>query len=169
MIDVNDINNFSGIIEIIVIILIFGGERCYEYYFKKKELRKEWYYKIFIDPNLVKIEDFFESAKENFQKSQKHLEANSKKMSHSDFVREATVVKGEFQKMKRRFEKEVISPISFSNKDISEELTKILQDLEDFYTENVDKVESKKENSFDNTLVIAKIKVYQELFKPINN
>ena len=90
-------------------------------------------------------------------------------MSHSDFVREATVVKGEFQKMKRRFEKEVISPISFSNKDISEELTKILQDLEDFYTENVDKVESKKENSFDNTLVIAKIKVYQELFKPINN
>ena len=89
-------------------------------------------------------------------------------MSHDDFLREATVVKGEFQKMKRRFEKEVISPISFSNKDISEELTKILQDLEDFYTENVDKFES-EENTFDNTLVIAKIKVYQELFKPINN
>ena len=40
MIDVNDINNFSGIIEIIVIILIFGGERCYEYYSKKKNLGK---------------------------------------------------------------------------------------------------------------------------------
>lgn len=53
-------------------------------------------------------------------------------------------------------------------KDISEELTKILQDLEDFYTENVDKVEGKK-NSFDNILVIAKIKVYQELFIGLNN
>ena len=71
------INDFSNLIQIIVVVLIFGGERYYEYHFRKKELIKEWYYKIFIDPNLEKIELFFKSVKEEFEKSQQHLKSIS--------------------------------------------------------------------------------------------
>lgn len=174
------INDFSNLIQIIVVVLIFGGERYYEYYFRKKELIKEWYYKIFIDPNLEKIELFFKSVKEEFEKSQQHLKSISYICSVNDFTKEVAIANGKFQEKKRNFESEVISPISFSNKDISEELTEILRDLEDFYIINVSDIQNQqntsiidtkifKTNIIDTKIFKTKDKIYNTLFKPINN
>ena len=164
------INDFSNLMQIIVVVLIFGGERYYEYHFRKKELIKEWYYKIFIDPNLEKIELFFKSVKEEFKESQQHLKSISYICSVDDFNKKVAIASGKFQENKRNFESEIIYPMFYGNKNISEELTNTLQDLEDFYTLNVGDIKNQQNTSIIDTKILeTKHKIYNMLLKPINN
>ena len=121
----------------VVVILLFAFERILNYKTKKKENDRTWYFKVLLDPNLIKIDIFFNSIKECYINSCKILEA-SQDNPHSSYNSLKSQEIGKFQKIKRLFELDVISPIIFRYPNVGDALTIILMDLEDILTLNLD-------------------------------
>ena len=151
--------------------------------FRKRDVQRNWYLKVLIEPNIKNIDKFYEAI-------------TSLEKSKNDPLNEILKLKifkiGSFQELKRKFENSFIRLIALSykkypnsffeevikaifdedrveEKNISEELTNVILDLEDFYTQNLDNYHLKLENieSFEKFLTFNKATLISVLFKPL--
>lgn len=80
----NFVENTSTIKELLplisplIVILLFGIERYLSYKIRKKEREINWYYKAYIDPNLITINDFFNNIKSSYNSSYDNLKTKQK-------------------------------------------------------------------------------------------
>lgn len=159
--------------------------------FRKRDVQRNWYLKVLIEPNIKNIDKFYEEIDSKFNDSINLFEKN-KNAPPSKFSKLKISEIGAFQKLKRKFENSFIGLIRLSymeyqssfleevhniffdesiveEQSISEELTTIILDLEDFYTQNLDNFYSKTESIevFEKLMTFNKAKLLSVLFKPL--
>lgn len=127
--------------------------------FRKRDVQRNWYLKVLIEPNIKNIDKFYEDISLKFNESINSFE-KSKNTTPNKILKLKISEIGAFQELKRKFENSFIRLIALSYKkypssfleevvkvilddnteeeSISEELTTIVLDLEDFYTSNLD-------------------------------
>lgn len=150
----------------VTVILLFSLERILSFNIRKKERKINWYYKAFIDPNMDKINSFFDQAKKNYLDSAIFLQSQYELSNFSDYkAREI----GKFQITKRNFEDEILLPIVTTYNKIGADLTNVVLEIEDIYVDHLDKVipDDTYCNSLTQGLAISKAKFLEILFNEI--
>lgn len=152
----------------IVVILLFFLERIISFFIRKNEVKRTWYFKVLIDPNIEKINTFYNAIKEAYNNSSDILNA-SQDLSHIDYVSLKSKEIGVFQKIKRDFEIDVIEPIIYRYPKIGDKLTDILISIEDTYTTNLDSGDFSKEKTdlFISHISSCRAKWFNVLYEPI--
>ena len=159
--------------------------------FRKRDVQRNWYLKVLIEPNIKNIDEFYKDINLKFNESITSLDKNKNIASNKVLKLKISKI-GAFQVLKRKFENSFIRLIALSYKkypssfleevvkailgdnreeeeSISEELTKIVLDLEDFYTQSLDNYNSMTESveRFEKFLTSNKANLISILFKPL--
>lgn len=156
--------------------------------FRKRDVQRNWYLKVLIEPNIKLINEFYEKVGIEYRKSIDVL-SKSKNIESTQLTRIKSTQIGKFQKVKRAFENNFIRLITLSygntqlsfgdelkkvildleeEKNLSEELTNIILDLEDFYTELLDySSDDDTIERFENKLTVNKANLIKVLFRPL--
>ncbi|SHF23376.1 hypothetical protein [Chryseobacterium takakiae] len=150
-----------------IVIILFIIERILSYGIRKKERKTNWYYKVFIDPNIEKINSFFDNTKQTYVESSKEIKSYLTRPNILDYKSHEI---GKFQTLKRDFENDILLPIISSYQEIGNSLTEELLNLEDVYAECMDKIHGDEtyQNEFSKKLSERKAQFFKMLFKPIN-
>lgn len=121
----------------IVVVIIFIIDRLINYKLRKKEIQRNWYLKVLIEPSINNISKFYTFTYEQYVSSSIFLSAQMLK-SHNSYNSAKSIEFGKFQARKREFEAEVVFPIQLCYHKISVDTTSVLQELEDLFTSMLD-------------------------------
>lgn len=134
-------NHWPGWIPLIssfVVILLFVIDRVLGFYLRKKEVERNWYLKVLVEPGVQKISEFYSSLVEKYSQSAKLLDSN-KGQPHEEYNKLKSKEFGKFQAFKRDLEIQVIYPIQLRYPDVGNDITNQLMDIEDVYTNSLDR------------------------------
>lgn len=123
----------------IVVILLFLIDRVIGFYLRKREIERNWYLKVLIEPGISKISAFYKATNEMYAKSAEMLFQNSATVAHDKYLTLKSQEIGKFQSHKRELEAEVIFPILMRYPEVGDHLTNTLLNLEDCFTTALDK------------------------------
>jgi hypothetical protein len=121
----------------IVVIILFGLERVLSYKIRKREVERTWYYKVLLDPSLNKIDLFFSNTID-FYISSCALLSVSQETPHASYISMKSSEIGKFQKAKRAFDSNIVTPIIHRYPDTGNKLQNSLLDLEDLFSSSLD-------------------------------
>lgn len=157
-----------SLIATIIVILLFGIERYLNHKANIEDLDRTWYYKILIDPNLEKINIFFDDVIKHYFDSAEFLFLSSSE-PHDEFIKLKAYKIGAFQELKRSFEIDLTTPILKKYKDTGDKLNLILINLEDEYTVTLDNSTNSKDekDNFKIKCYILKAEWLDALYEPI--
>lgn len=160
--------DYLPLISPVVIVLLFGIERYLSYKIRKREVERTWYYKVLIDPSLNKINDFFNQAQSIYSDSCSLLLA-SNQLPHDKYISLKSTQIGEFQKVKRAFDTDVITPINNRYPKVGMELQNRLLDLEDKFSNSIDNELFSQDDidTFFDTVSEVRANWLNILYKPI--
>lgn len=161
------LKDYFPLISSSIVIILFIIERFLSYRIRRKERETNWYYKVFIDPNIEKINSFFDDTKQIYVESSKKIKSN---LALSNILDYKSHEMGKFQTLKRDFENDILLPIISSYQEIGNSLTEELLNLEDVYTECMDKIHGDEtyQSEFSKKLSEKKAHFFKMLFKPIS-
>lgn len=134
-----------------IVIALFVIGRLLDGYIKSKEIRRNWYQKVIIDPNILKVDKFYTDVLEQSKNSIQFLVA-SVSLPHRDYLAAKTTEMEKFKMIKRTFEFEFILMVQTNYPEIASELSEHLRSIEDYVTVCLDK----------NTLALADFNVLEE-------
>jgi len=163
-------NLLPSIISVSFTVLLFVISRKFEIKLLRKELKVNWYYKIIIEPNIHKIDDFIKELYKSIKKSINLLERDYASIPHKDFVIKKAELLEENQKITRKFENDFVLLVQGNFPEISEELTSFLLNIEDIVKNNLDLDKEKGTLNFDHIekeINLQKNALVQILYKPI--
>jgi hypothetical protein len=120
-----------------VVITLFIIDRVLSARIRKKEIERNWYLKILIEPTLDKISAFYKSASEQYRDSFERLQNSiGKSKTVTEYLDDVALEIGKFQTLKREFESDVVFPIQMMYSEVGTQLTNLLLDFEDFHNES---------------------------------
>lgn len=154
--------DFLPLISVVVTLLLFITDRLIAIRVRRREVERNWYLKVLVEPNLIRINDFFDTVGKTYEESAKFLTLNLTK-THEEYV---TIKAQEFEKfidLKRILIAYLIYPLSPRYPEISERIDLVLQDTEDDFTTNLDKDAFSIENIND-----FKLRSYNKKAKLLN-
>lgn len=171
---INDANtmNFKDFFPLIssgVVILIFIFDRVLGYKLRKKELERNWYFKVLLEPKLENIDRFFIEIESQINISIKELEALDFDDGRSDYIDNQMKHIVNFKELKRKFELEVLKPILSRYSGINSELIDVINNIENDYTSEIDSVLIKPFDliAFTKNLYEHKAELLDVLYKPL--
>lgn len=123
----------------IVVILLFLVDRIIGFYLRRREIERNWYLKVLIEPGISKISAFYKATNEMYAKSAEMLFKNSTTVAHDKYLTLKSQEIGKFQAHKRELEAEVIFPILMRYPEVGDNLTNTLLNLEDCFTTALDR------------------------------
>jgi hypothetical protein len=132
-----DITKYFTLIAPMVVILTFIANAFITYKLRKSEVKRNWYLKVLIEPNLKILNQFYIDTVDLLNKSCEDL-LKKKAIGHNEFIELKATKNGEFQELKRVYEFDFVDLISVSKKDIQTKLSESLRNLEDLYTNFID-------------------------------
>jgi len=162
-----NLKDYFPLISSSIVILLFIIERILSSEIRRKERETNWYYKVFIDPNIDKINSFFDETKQIYVESSKKIKLQVALPNILDYKSHEI---GKFQILKRDFENDILLPIISSYQEIGNNLTEELLNVEDTYTHCMDKIHGDEtyQSEFSRNLSTRKAIFFKILFKPIN-
>ena len=122
----------------IVVLLLFIVDRIIGHNLRKKEIERNWYLKVLIEPAIPKISEFYKQTIESYKSSALLLNSNSTS-PHNDYISLKSQEFGKFQLLKRELEAEVVFPIQMRYPKVGGELTTSLLNIEDEFTSSLDR------------------------------
>jgi hypothetical protein len=134
----SNIKDFLPLISVVVTLVLFIVDRLIASRIRKKEIQRNWYLKVLVEPNLVRINDFFDLVCNTYSNASIFL-LQSKNVAHEDYVILCVQENEKFIDLKRVLIAYLIYPLSNNYPAISEKIDKCLQDLEDDFTVGIDK------------------------------
>lgn len=161
------LKDYFPLISSSIVVFLFIIERILSYRIRRKERETNWYYKVFIDPNIDKINSFFDDTKKEYLESSKKIKSQ---LLLPNILDHKSHEIGKFQIIKRDFENDILLPIISSYQEIGNTLTEELLNVEDVYTECMDKIHGDEtyQSEFSKKLSVRKAIFFKILFKPIN-
>lgn len=121
----------------IVVICLFIIDRIIGFYFRKREVERNWYLKVLIEPGINKISVFFKNTLESYKLSAEFLDSN-KQQPHDNYSALKSKEFGKFQSLKRELEAEVVFPVQITYPLVGEKVMEELRNLEDKFTSSLD-------------------------------
>jgi len=121
----------------LVVIILFIIDRWLGYSIRKKEIDRNWYFKILLEPNLKKIDKFFLDIETLYSTSSLNLKS-AISFSHEEYK---DILRNEFRlfkEKKRKFELEVIKPIDCRYSKTGAEMYSKIRKLDDYYINRLD-------------------------------
>lgn len=145
----------------IIVIGLFVFERYVSGNTRRKDLQIEWYYKMMIEPNLSKIDTFFQDAIQLYENSLQIAQAANPAL----IVQVKAQEMAKFSTLKRLFEINIIRIFYIRYFDVAKTLTDQLIEIEDTFTSSLDALETVE--TFSLQLNSKKSVFYEILFEPI--
>ncbi len=130
--------DYLPLVSPIIVIIIFVIDRLINSSIRAREIERNWYLKVLIEPNLENISSYYNNNELLYQKSSVLLEENLLTLSHPEYLRVKAQQSGGFQTAKRKFEIDVIDPIRVLYPSVALTLTETLLNLEDKFTKYLD-------------------------------
>lgn len=163
--------DYYPLISSAVVILLFIVDRVLSYKIRKKEVERNWYFKVLLEPNLEKINTFFLDVEKQYETSAIKLKDLVSKLSHSEYIKTQSLEINSFKEIKRRFELEVIKPIITRYPFMNENISIKTEDLQNYYTVQIDnlKLEQDDINEFSKSLYNVKAEWLDLLYKPLGS
>ena len=160
--------DFIPLISSIVVICLFIIDRIIGFYLRKKEVERNWYLKVLIEPEINKISIFYKDTFEGYKASAEFLKISNQK-PHNDYISLKSIEFGKFQSLKRELEAEVIFPIQIRYPNVGESVTEELRNLEDHFTSCLDSELFSEDNIKQFQLYIAKNRAFllKKLYSPL--
>lgn len=164
----SDFKELVPLISPLVVIILFIVDRFIAHYLRGKEAERNWYLKVLIEPNIEKISDFYKQVIEQYSESISVL-YESTNIPHAEYNSLKAKEFGKFQTKKRELELDVVFPIQIQYPSLGNDLTQILLDLEDKYTNALDKEPISKDGAkeYHHDIASNKATLLQLLYKPL--
>lgn len=153
----------------LVVTLLFVVGRFLDSKIRSKEIRRTWYLNVIINPNILKLESFYNDTAKQLDQSIQHL-CNLQTSAFDTYVAQQTIEIGKFQKLKRKFEIGFIALIQTNYSEIAGELTAVIIELEDEITECLanQKLSVEDFDDVEKKINESKHKLYSILFRPLS-
>lgn len=123
-----------------LVILTFTIDRIIAGGIRKRDARRSWYSKAFIDPNLKEIRTFFSELNTDYKAAIKTLKRSQKYLSEDN--EDYTLLKAQQTELLsakvRQLDLELVSVILVTHPDMALKLQTILEELRNYYTEGID-------------------------------
>lgn len=151
---------------IVIILFIIG--RTLDGYIKSKEIRRNWYQKVIIDPNISKVDQFYKDVLNQSRISILFLVENVS-LPHSDYLIAKTNEMEKFKIIKRAFEFEFILMVQTNYPEIASKLSEHLRGIEDCVTTCLDKNALKNQDydELEYSVISQKYYIYGILYTPM--
>ena len=136
-----------------------------EYTLRRKELSRNWYMKVIVEPSLEKIQFFFDNVHTTYETSANTL-LNSPELGYVDLLTEEI---RKFHKVRRKFEFDVILTIQSTNPEIAEHVMELVRTIDDIYIKALDSKQFSPEEiaTFQNNTMTYKARLLNALFIPL--
>lgn len=168
--DVYSLNwkEYIPLISPIIVVILFGIERVLSFHIRKREIERTWYYKVLLDPTLEKIDMFYSETIDLFISSCSLLD-KSQDIPHSSYISIKSSEIGNFQKIKRTFDSNIVTPIIIRYPDTGNKLQNYLLDLEDLFSSSLDLKKFTEEDIEEFILKVSSAKAIwlNTLYEPI--
>ncbi|MBK7391129.1 MAG: hypothetical protein IPI23_19290 [Bacteroidetes bacterium] len=164
------LTTYLPLVSPIVVILLFLVDRVIGFYLRKREIERNWYLKVLIEPGISKISAFYKATNDMYAKSAELLQ-NSSTVAHEKYLTLKSHEIGKFQSHKRELEAEVIFPILMRYPEVGDHLTSTLLNLEDCFTTALDKgLYSEQEiKDFQNKVASNRALLLTNLYAPLQS
>jgi hypothetical protein len=151
---------------IVIILFIIG--RALDGYIKSKEIRRNWYQKVIIDPNISKVDKFYKDVLEQSRISIQFLITNVS-LPHNDYLIAKTKEMEKFKIIKRAFEFEFILMVQTNYPEIASKLSEHLRGIEDCVTVCLDKntLTTADYDELEERVISQKYYIYGILYTPM--
>lgn len=161
--------DYLPLISSATVILLFIIDRIVNYGIRKKEVERNFYYKVLLEPNIAEIALFFEDVRELFVSSIARLKDcdDSALSFYLSILRQEVEL---FKDKKRKFEFQLIYPIQLKHPKGGELLLTAINNIQDFYIGRLDsmKFETKNVIEFNQELYKLKASFLATLYKPLS-
>lgn len=157
------------IISTIIVITIFIIGRILDGEIKSKEIRRNWYQNIIINPNINKLELFYTDILNAINNSTDILIQSKSRISFEEYLSLKSTEIGKFQSIKRNFEFEFIFLVQTNFPEIAEELSEHIRKIEDKVTIYIDdeNISIDKQDNFNSEIKVLKNEIFGILYKPL--
>ena len=160
---------FPTIVGSSIVVLLFIIGRLLDSTMKLREIKRNWYLKVIIDPNIKKLEDFYLDVFSTLKVSISTLVQLKSTRNFNEYIVDKSLEMGKFQTLKRKFELDFIALIQTNYPEISNELENLLRDLEDKVTSYLDR-QDLVDSHYDNleiSVSSTKYELLKILYKPL--
>lgn len=155
----------------LVVILLFILDRIIGFNLRKREIERNWYLKVLIEPGIIMISAFYKSTNLMYTSSAQLLNQQSTIVAHDKYLSLKAKEIGKFQAHKRELETEVIFPIQIRYPEVGEKLTNILLNLEDCFTSTLDFEKYSEQDilDFQGKVASNRALLLAQLYLPLQN
>lgn len=163
-----NLKDYLPLISSSIVIILFIIDRFISSRIRKKEMERNFYYKVLLEPNLDLITSFFTEIEELYQNSSVKL-SNLNEELFSEYLKELRLEVELFKNKRRKFEFHVVFPIQQRYPNGAEGLLSSLDDIQDFYITELDLMHFDSESIvlFNKELHLQKAKFLSNLYKPL--
>lgn len=157
------------IISTTIVIILFIIGRLLDSILKSNEIRRNWYQKVIIDPNIEKLNAFYDDTIKQTKLSIESLVRRKKELSFDDYISAKAIEINKIKEIKRVFEYEFIQLVQTNFPEIAEELFEHLRDFEDCLSQYLDKQDLSNDHfvQAEKECVSKKHCIYGILYKPL--
>lgn len=168
--EVMSFKDYFPLISSAVVILLFIFDRFLGYKIRKKELNRNWYFKVLLEPKLESIDGFFVEVEKKIKSSIKDLKKIDFDNDKETYITSQLNHIDGFKEIKRKFELEVLKPILSRYTKINVELINLVNDIENDFTTEIDSLLIKDFDIIDFTKKLYENKaiLLDVLYKPLN-
>ncbi|WP_456313545.1 hypothetical protein [Pseudomonas shirazensis] len=163
--------DYFPLISSAIVIVIFIFDRALGYNIRQKELNRNWYFKVLLEPKLDAIDDFFNDVERHIKKANKDLNKIDFNSAKANYIKCQLTNIDDFKEIKRKFELQVLKPIYSRYSDINTDLNSVVDNIVNEFTEEVDGhlLAKFNFNDFSKKLYENKIILLDLLYKPLNS
>jgi hypothetical protein len=168
--EVMSFKDYFPLISSAVVILIFIFDRVLGYKIRKKELNRNWYFKVLLEPKLESIDAFFIDVEKNIKSSIKDLNKIDFDNEKDNYITSQLNHIDNLKEIKRKFELEVLKPILSRYTKINVELIDLINNIENDFTTEIDRLLIRDFDviEFTKKLYENKATLLDVLYKPLN-
>lgn len=163
-----EIKDYFPLFSSLIVIILFIVDRFLSRNIRKKEMERNFYYKVLLEPNLETITIFFDEVEELYEKSSEKL-SNTNPELLSTYLSELRVQVELFKTKRRKFESQLIFPIQQRYASSAETLLMALNEIQDNFISDLDLMHFDSDSiiAFSKKLNLEKAKFLSGLFSPL--
>lgn len=163
------LKDYAPFISSLVIIFIFIYDRRTAFILRKKELDRTWYYKVLLEPNLKKIDIFFNDIKDNVKVSLTELDPISFETNRQFYIKIQLLEIEKIKNIIRLFDLDVLQPICQKHPSIQNKISLIIENINDKTVDEIGKsfLRNYDEEKFLKSIYNDKVSLLNLLYEPL--
>ena len=152
------VKDYYPLISSALVLILFIIDRILANNIRKREVERNWYFKVLLEPNLVKINSFFFVFENQYKNSAVKLKTLVPITIHNEYINVQALEINYFKEINRRFELEVIKPIITRYPYMYSDISIKTENLQNQYTVQIDSLKLEEEDVYEFSKELYSIK-----------